>query len=350
MFRSAVPAQLNLSEADILKRCRKAVMRANNPKLDIYAGGGLQAHSDAKRHLRVADASAFNAGNADPDQLARLQRQTAIGQRRSDCLSVARCVAAKSCIEDTEWASLEPALISAMCSRIVQQGIADAQVRQRLQRCLDLGMSWNFLSASALESIVHTLLTTTSFASHSLPAPLLEMRATFAYYVGFGCQQGQKREQEHFRQLIEQRNKDGRVVSQPALRHLDGTLLEISDLTMLGFQVCILHEDLLAVNCRLIETGVHRSVFEGPENNNRLFAHQGAGDYYNKPEVIQKHADEGRVSEVFLTYAPLANLIGKVRFNSNLPLAADCYTIIENHECALHAPNMRINSLNTALA
>lgn len=271
----------------------------------------------------MADASAFNAGTADPDQLARLQRQTAIGQRRSDCLSVARCVAAKSCIEDTEWASLEPALISAMCSRIVQQGIADAQVRQRLQRCLDLGMSWNFLSASALESIVHTLLTTTSFASHSLPAPLLEMRATFAYYVGFGCQQGHKRGQEHFRQLIEQRNKDGRVVSQPALRQLDGTLLEISDLTMLGFQVCILHEDLLAVNCRLIETGVHRSVFEGPENNNRLFAHQGAGDYYNKPEVIQKHADEGRVSEVFLTYAPLANLIGKVRFNSNLPLAAD---------------------------
>jgi hypothetical protein len=119
-------------------------------------------------------------------------------------------------------------------------------------------MSWNFLSASALESIVHTLLTTTSFASHSLPAPLLEMRATFAYYVGFGCQQGHKREQEHFRQLIEQKVKDGRVVSQPALRKLDGTLLEVSDLEMLGFQVCILHEDLLAVNGRLIETGVHR--------------------------------------------------------------------------------------------
>ena len=38
MFMSAVSAQLNLSEADIMTRCRKAVMRANNPKLDIYAG------------------------------------------------------------------------------------------------------------------------------------------------------------------------------------------------------------------------------------------------------------------------------------------------------------------------
>jgi hypothetical protein len=269
----------------------------------------------------VEDASAFNAGTADPDQLARLQRQTLIGQRRSDCLSVARCVAAKSCIEDTEWASLEPALISAMCSRIVQQGIADAQMRQRLQRCLDLGMSWNFLSASALEPIVHTLLTTTSFASHSLPAPLLEMRATCAFYVGFGCQQGQKREDEHRRQLIEQRkSKDGKIVSHPALRKSDGSLLDESDLDALDFQVCILHEDLLAVNARMIETALQRKLFDGPENKNRLISHCGSGSYFTTPEVIEQHAREGRVSEVFLIYAPIAGLNGKVKFNSQLPL------------------------------
>jgi hypothetical protein len=131
--------------------------------------------------------------------------------------------------------------------------------------------------------------------------------------------------QEHFRQLIEERkSKDGKVVSQPALRKMDGSLLDESDLDALNFQVCILHEDLLAVNARMIETALQRKLFHGPVNKNRLFSHCGAGSYFNSPEVIERHAREGRVSEVFLIYAPIAGLKGKVRINPQLPLK--CYS------------------------
>ena len=74
MFRSAVPAQLNLSVADILKRCRKAVMRCNNPQTRIYAGGSLEEHSEAKRQRRAGDAAAWNTGTARLDQIARMER------------------------------------------------------------------------------------------------------------------------------------------------------------------------------------------------------------------------------------------------------------------------------------
>ena len=60
------------------------------------------------------------------------------------------------------------------------------------------------------------LLSAASFGDASLPVPLLELRATCAFYIGFGCQQGHKREQEHYRQLIEERRSDdGKIVSKP---------------------------------------------------------------------------------------------------------------------------------------
>ena len=104
---------------------------------------------------------------------------------------------------------------------------------------------------------------------------------------------------------------------------MDGSLLDESDLDALNFNVCILHQDLLAVNARMIETALHRNLFHGPVNKNRLFSHCGAGSYYNRPEIIEKHAKEGRVSEVFMIYAPIAGIKGKVQINSQLPLWAN---------------------------
>ena len=320
MHKAGIADHLMLPEATIVHRCRKAVMRFNNPQTGIYAGGGLKEHSEAKRQRRAGDAAAWNTGTARLDQIARLERQTATGQRRNDCLAVARCFAAQGDLEDTEWAELEPMLISATCAMLVQRGISDVQVRQRLQRCWDLGMTWSFMSVFDVQETVTRLLSTTSFAGACLPYPLLEPRATFAFYIGFGCQSGFKREKEHYRQLIEERANDGKIVSQPALRKMDGSLLDESDLDALNFNVCILHQDLLAVNARMIETALHRNLFHGPVNKNRLISHCGAGSYYNRPEIIEKHAKEGRVSEVFLIYAPIAGLKGKVQINSQLPL------------------------------
>ena len=321
MFKVGISADLNLSEATIATRCRKAVRRCNNPQSEIYAFGGLEEHSEAKRLRRAGDADAWNSGIARPDQIARLQRETANGQRKNDCLAVARCVAAQVNIEDTEWAELEPMLISSMCAILVQRGISDAQIQHRIQRCMELGMTWSFMSVADVEVAVTRLLNTTVFAGVSLPLPILELRATCAFYIGFGCQQGYAREQEHYRQLIEEKSKDGNIVSQPALRKMDGSLLDAGDLEALNFKVCILHQDLLAVNARMIETALHRNLFHGPVNKNRLFSHCGAGSYFNDPLVIEKHAKEGRVSEVFLIYAPIAGLVGKVITNSQLPLS-----------------------------
>jgi hypothetical protein len=205
-----VADHLGLSEAIILRRCRKAVMRCNNPKTGIYALGGLEEHSAAKRQRRHDDADAWNAGTARPDQIARLQKEVATDQKKNDCLAVSRCVAAQGFLEDTEWAELEPMLITATCTMLVQRGVSDAQVRQRMQRCLELGMTWSFMSVSDVEATVTRFLSAMSFGDASLPAPLLELRATCAFYIGFGCQQGQKRDKEHYRQLIEERkSKDG---------------------------------------------------------------------------------------------------------------------------------------------
>ena len=104
---------------------------------------------------------------------------------------------------------------------------------------------------------------------------------------------------------------------------MDGSLPDESDLEALNFKVCILHQDLLAVNTRMIETALHRKLFHGPVNKNRLFSHCGGGSYFNKPHVIEKHAREGRVSEVFLIYAPIVGLKGKVQINSQLTLCVD---------------------------
>jgi hypothetical protein len=82
-----------------------------NPQTGIYALGGLEEHTDAKRQRRHEDADDWNSGTARPVQIARLQREIADGQKKNDCLAVARCVAAHDYIEDTEWAALEPMLI-----------------------------------------------------------------------------------------------------------------------------------------------------------------------------------------------------------------------------------------------
>ena len=67
----------------------------------MYALGGLEEHTTAKRLRRAGDADAWNSGTARPDQIARLKRETANGQRKNDYLAVARCVAAQVNIEDT---------------------------------------------------------------------------------------------------------------------------------------------------------------------------------------------------------------------------------------------------------
>ena len=302
----------------------------------IYALGGLEEHSEAKRQKRAGDAEAWNAGTARPDQIAPLQREIATGQKKNDCLAVARCLAAPGFLEDTEWAELEPMLITATCTMLVQRGVSDAQVRQRMQRCLELGMTWSFMSVSDVEATVTRLLSAISFGDASLPARLLELRATCAFYIGFGCQQGHKRDQEHYRQLIEERRSDdGKIVSQPALRKMDGSLLDEGDIVALNFKVCILHEGLLSVNARMIETALHRNLFHGPVNKNRLFSHCGGGSYFNKPDDIENHAREGRVSEVFLIYAPIASLKGKVQIGPQLPLWANFWAAVGqflNHE------------------
>jgi hypothetical protein len=118
---------------------------------------------------------------------------------------------------------------------------------------MELRMTWSFMSVADVEVAVTRLLNTTVFAGASLPVPLLELRAIFAFYIGFGCQQVHKREDEHRRQLIEEKSKDGKIVSQPALRKTDGSLFDAGDLDALNFQVCILHEDLLAVNARMFD-------------------------------------------------------------------------------------------------
>ena len=61
---------------------------------------------------------------------------------------------------------------------------------------------------------------------------------------------------------------------------MDGSLLDAGDLEALNFKVCILHQDLLAVNARMIETALHRNLFHGPVNKNRLFSHCGASSYF----------------------------------------------------------------------
>jgi hypothetical protein len=73
----------------------------------------------------------------------------------------------------------------------------------------------------------------------------------------------------------------------------------------------------------MIETALHRNLFHGSVNKNRLFSLCGGGSYFNKPHVIEKHAKEGRVSEVFMIYAPIAGIKGKVQINSQLPLWAN---------------------------
>jgi len=197
-----------------------------------------------------------------------------------------------------------------------------------------MGMTWNLLSDSDLHAVVQRILTSTIFEGHTLPAPLLELRITHVFYIGFGCQLGYNREREYMRQIIQERRDadTGRVISQPALRKMDESLLEEEYLHALGFRVCILHEDLLAVNGRRVETGIHRKVFEGPLNKNRLYSHRGGGSYYDTPDVIKKHAADGRASQVFLTYASLANLEGKMRFNPNLCYTCRCRPTFENQE------------------
>ncbi len=83
MFKvGGVANHLGLSEAMILRRCRKAVMRCNNPQTGIYALGGLEEHSAAKRQRRHNDADAWNSGTARPVQIARLQKEVAHDQKR----------------------------------------------------------------------------------------------------------------------------------------------------------------------------------------------------------------------------------------------------------------------------
>ena len=53
MFKVGISDELNLSEAIIVTRCRKAVRRCNNPQSEIYAFGGLEEHTEAKRLRRV---------------------------------------------------------------------------------------------------------------------------------------------------------------------------------------------------------------------------------------------------------------------------------------------------------
>ncbi len=126
---------------------------------------------------------------------------------------------------------------------------------------MKLGMTWSFMSVADVEVAVTRLLNTTVFAGVSIPLPILELRATCAFYSGFGCQQGHAREQEHYRQLIEEKSKEnGKIVSQPALRKMDGSLLDAGDLEALNFKVYILHQNLLAVNARMIETALHRQI------------------------------------------------------------------------------------------
>ena len=53
MFKVGISDELNLSEAIIVTRCRKVVRRCNNPQSEIYAFGGLEEHTEAKRLRRV---------------------------------------------------------------------------------------------------------------------------------------------------------------------------------------------------------------------------------------------------------------------------------------------------------
>ena len=118
-------------------------------------------------------------------------------------------------------------------------------------------MTWSFMSVSDVEVTVTRLLSAASFGDASLPAPLLELRATCAFYIGFGCQQGHKREQEHYRQLIEERRSDdGKIVSKPCSL-LTSSLLTLPLCMNVELQTAILiqikeNRSLLAFKSRVL--------------------------------------------------------------------------------------------------
>ena len=84
----------------------------------------------------------------------------------------------------------------------------------------------------------------------------------------------------------------------------------------LGFHVEVLYRNMLVCNARMVETGLHKALWD---NRNRLWRCIGAGSYYNRPEQIKEQLKNAVIATVFVVYAPVT-LQHRFRFASSLPL------------------------------
>jgi hypothetical protein len=62
-------------------------------------------------------------------------------------------------------------------------------------------------------------------------------------------------------------------------------------------------QNVLYVNVRQVETALHVAFKDCP---NRLWRHNGAGSYKNRPEQIKEQLEQAWPCSVFVAYAPLS--------------------------------------------
>ena len=93
----------------------------------------------------------------------------------------------------------------------------------------------------------------------------------------------------------------------------------LKNLTDLGFRVEVLYRNKLVCIVRMVETGLHYALWG--KRKKRLWRHNGAGSYYNRPEQIQEQLEHAVIATVFVVYAPVT-LQPRFRFASSLPLSS----------------------------